>query len=137
MRVYHTALRAGLGSTSPVLYTATINACRARGGGTAGAAAAAGGASSASSAATSSPISLSSSGLPATASYPKPVLQVSATVGGIAATVDYLGAAPYFVAGVFQFNVKIPAGVTPGNAVPVVVKVGDAESPAVVTIAVK
>ena len=76
-------------------------------------------------------------GLPATASYPKPVLQVSATVGGIAATVDYLGAAPNFVAGVFQFNVKIPAGVTPGNAVPVVVKVGDAESPAVVTIAVK
>jgi immune inhibitor A len=76
-------------------------------------------------------------GLPATASYPKPVLKVSATVGGITATVDYLGAAPYFVAGVFQLNVKIPAGVTPGNAVPVVVKVGDVESPAVVTIAVK
>jgi immune inhibitor A len=76
-------------------------------------------------------------GLPATASYPKPVLKVSATVGGIPAEVQYLGAAPYFVAGVFQLNVKIPAGVTPGNAVPVVVKVGDVESPAVVTIAVK
>jgi immune inhibitor A len=76
-------------------------------------------------------------GLPATASYPKPVLKVSATVGGLPAEVQYLGAAPYFVAGVFQMNIKIPAGITPGNAVPVVVKVGDLESPSVTTIAVK
>ena len=76
-------------------------------------------------------------GLPATASYPKPVLNVSATVGGIAAKVEYLGAAPLFVAGVFQLNITIPAGVAPSSAVPVVVKVGDMESPAVVTIAVK
>ncbi len=76
-------------------------------------------------------------GLPATTSYPKPVLNVSATVDGLPAKVEYLGAAPYFVAGVFQMNIRIPDGVTPGSAVPVVVKVGEMESPAVVTIAVK
>jgi len=76
-------------------------------------------------------------GLPATASFPKPLQKVSATVGGLPAKVEYLGAAPYFVAGVFQTNIRIPEGVTPGSAVPVVVKVGDVESPAVVTIAVK
>jgi len=76
-------------------------------------------------------------GLPATGPSPKPVQKVSATVGGLPASVKYLGAAPYFVAGVFQANIEIPDGVTPGTAVPVVVKVGDVESPAVVTIAVK
>jgi uncharacterized protein (TIGR03437 family) len=76
-------------------------------------------------------------GLPATVPYPEPVLKESATVGGIAAEVQYLGAAPYFVAGVFQLNIKIPAGVAPGSAVPVVVKVGGNESPDGVTVAVK
>ena len=44
---------------------------------------------------------------------------VTATVGGQPATVQFAGLAPGFV-GLYQVNVQIPAGVTPGSAVPVV-----------------
>ena len=49
---------------------------------------------------------------------------------------QYAGGAPGEVAGVMQINVQIPSGITPGNAVPVVVQVGNATSQAGVTIAV-
>ena len=42
-----------------------------------------------------------------------------ATVGGIPAVVQFAGLSPGFV-GLYQVNVQIPAGVTPGAAVPVV-----------------
>ena len=46
------------------------------------------------------------------------------------------GGSPGQVAGLLQINGVIPAGVTPGSAVPVVIKVGGATSQAGVTIAV-
>jgi uncharacterized protein (TIGR03437 family) len=54
----------------------------------------------------------------------KPILPVTATVGGLPATVAYYGSAPGIVYGVMQVNVTIPAGVTPGPSVPVVITVG-------------
>jgi uncharacterized protein (TIGR03437 family) len=68
--------------------------------------------------------------------YPKPVLPVSATIGGVAATVLYYGAAPGDVAGAFQMNVMVPAGIAIGAAVPVTFMVGTKTSQAGVTIAV-
>jgi adhesin/invasin len=68
--------------------------------------------------------------------FPKPNLPVQVTIGGVNAQVAYFGEAPGLVSGVFQANVVVPAGITPGNA-PVVVTVGTASSPAGVTIAVK
>jgi uncharacterized protein (TIGR03437 family) len=47
---------------------------------------------------------------------------VSATIGGVAvpaANIEYAGPAPGFV-GLYQVNIQIPAGVAPGNTVPVV-----------------
>ncbi|MGA3025939.1 MAG: hypothetical protein ABSF98_14310 [Bryobacteraceae bacterium] len=67
----------------------------------------------------------------------KPLLPVKVTIGGIEATLNYFGSAPDAVAGLFQVNAMMPAGVTPGPAVPVVLMVGDARSPDGVTIAVK
>ncbi len=69
--------------------------------------------------------------------YPKPVLPVTATIGGMPATVLYYGAAPGDVAGAFQLNVMVPAGVSPGPTVPVTFTVGSRSSQAGVTIAVK
>ncbi len=60
--------------------------------------------------------------------YPAPVLNVTATVGGMAATTNYAGAAPGAVAGLMQVNVLIPTGVTPGGSVPVVLTVGSAST---------
>ena len=51
---------------------------------------------------------------------PKPVQQVSVTIGGVPATTEYVGGSPGSVAGLLQVNVRIPAGVTAGPAVPVV-----------------
>jgi len=75
-------------------------------------------------------------GRPATTVFPSPVLPASVSIGGIDAVVKYFGAAPSLVAGVFQANVVIPAGV-PSGSVPVVVKVGGVSSPAGVTMAVQ
>lgn len=66
--------------------------------------------------------------------FPKPVLDVGVTIGGRAAEVLYAGAAPGFVAGVLQINVRVPAGLT--GSQPLVVRVGETASPAS-TIAVR
>ena len=58
-------------------------------------------------------------------------------IGGMPAKVWYSGGAPTAVAGLTQINAEIPAGVTPGPAVPVTVKVGAYTSQAGVTLAVK
>jgi len=66
---------------------------------------------------------------------PAPVQKVTATVGGIAATVAYAGAVPGVVAGLMQVNIQIPASstnattgvittLTPGGYVPVILTVG-------------
>jgi uncharacterized protein (TIGR03437 family) len=69
--------------------------------------------------------------------YPKPVLPVSVTIGGIPAAVAYAGAAPGDVAGVIQINVTIDNAVTPGPAVPIAITIGTKTSPAGTTIAVQ
>jgi uncharacterized protein (TIGR03437 family) len=50
--------------------------------------------------------------------------------------VQYAGAAPGNVAGLFQVNVQIPAGAGTGD-VPIVIQVGDAKSQPGMTISVK
>jgi uncharacterized protein (TIGR03437 family) len=62
---------------------------------------------------------------------------VSVTIGGQPADVVYAGSAPGFVSGALQVNARIPNGVAPGSAVPVVLTIGNASSQAGVTIAVQ
>ena len=75
-------------------------------------------------------------GKPASDSLPHPNLSVGVTIGGQTAQVQYAGGAPGEVAGVVQVNVQIPAGIQTGNAVPVVLSVGNVSSQAGVTVAV-
>jgi len=60
---------------------------------------------------------------------------VTVTIGGVEAQLLFAGLAPRF-AGLYQVNVFVPAGVTPGDAVPVVITVAGQSSPPV-TIAVR
>ena len=75
-------------------------------------------------------------GLINAAPLPVPVAAVKVTIGGQTANVNFAGGAPGLVAGVFQVNAQIPAGVTAGSAVPVVVQVGGSNSQPNVTLAV-
>jgi uncharacterized protein (TIGR03437 family) len=70
--------------------------------------------------------------------YPKPLLPVKVTIGGVDATsgILYTGAAPSLVAGVFQINVTVPQNLAAG-AVPVVVTVGSASSQSGLTVSLK
>jgi uncharacterized protein (TIGR03437 family) len=73
----------------------------------------------------------------ATDAYPKPVLPPSVKIGDTDAEIVWYGTAPGAVAGVLQVNVRVPAGVTPSDAVPIVLKIGDYASRAGVTLAVR
>ncbi|HMC59994.1 MAG TPA: IPT/TIG domain-containing protein, partial [Candidatus Solibacter sp.] len=66
---------------------------------------------------------------------PKPAAPVTATIGGVPATVQFAGEAPNNVAGVMQVNVTVPANL-PAGALPLVLTVGAAGSQPGVTIAV-
>jgi uncharacterized protein (TIGR03437 family) len=66
----------------------------------------------------------------------KPVQTVTATVGGVPATVEYAGSAPSILYGVMQVNVRIPDTATSGNAA-LVINVGSTPTQANVTVAVK
>ena len=68
---------------------------------------------------------------------PKPIQQVSVTIGGVPATVEYAGGSPGSVAGLLQVNVRIPASVTAGPTVPVVLRVESAGSREGVTVAIR
>jgi xyloglucan-specific exo-beta-1,4-glucanase len=68
---------------------------------------------------------------------PLPILPVTVQIDGIDATVSFAGDAPDIVSGVIQVNAQVPAGVSPGPAVPVVIKVGGYPSQLGVTLAVK
>jgi len=70
------------------------------------------------------------------APYPHPVLPVTATIGGVTATVAYAGAAPTSVAGLMQVNVQIPSGIATSTASSVTVSVGGVPAQSGVTIAV-
>jgi uncharacterized protein (TIGR03437 family) len=69
-------------------------------------------------------------------SLPKPVRQVQAWVDGKPAEVQYAGAAPNAVAGLFQVNVRIPLNAASGD-VPIEIQVGTARTQAGITVAVK
>jgi len=60
---------------------------------------------------------------------------VAVTIGGVPANVLFAGLAPGFT-GLYQLNVVVPPGVSPGDAVPVVLTVAGESSPPV-TIAVQ
>lgn len=75
-------------------------------------------------------------GRPASDVLPRPVAPVTVQIGGMAATAEYAGAAPGNMAGVFQINARVPAGVT-GERVPVRVTVGGQASQDGVTVAVR
>ena len=75
-------------------------------------------------------------GLPAREPFPAPALPVKVTAGGLAAEVLYAGPAPGMV-GVFQLNVRLPAGYVPSGALPVVLHLGPFQSQAGVTITLK
>ena len=67
--------------------------------------------------------------------------QVTATIGGVNAPVSYAGLTPT-LAGLYQVNVQVPQGLTPGSAVPVVITTVDPNNGATsksnsVTIAVQ
>ncbi len=76
-------------------------------------------------------------GLVASAPLPTPVGHVSVTIGGLPCQLSYEGAAPGLVSGVLQINAQVPAGVTPGPAVPVQIGIGTASSLPLVTVAVQ
>jgi endo-1,4-beta-xylanase len=61
---------------------------------------------------------------------------VTATIGGMTATVDYSGPAPGLVNGAVQVNLTIPSGLASGPQ-PVVITVGTAQTQAGITVAVK
>lgn len=61
---------------------------------------------------------------------------VQVTIGGQSADVLYAGTAPT-LPGVTQINVRIPAGINPGSAVPVIVTIGGVSSQRGVTLAVQ
>ena len=65
------------------------------------------------------------------------MLPVKATIGGIGAAVSYHGSAPGEAAGILQVDAVVPAGVTPGAAVPVIITVGGQPSQSGITIAVR
>lgn len=62
---------------------------------------------------------------------PKPRLAVSVQIGGLNSEILYAGAAPQQISGILQVNCRVPDGVKPGIAVPVLLTVGDTTSPPV------
>jgi uncharacterized protein (TIGR03437 family) len=76
-------------------------------------------------------------GLLASAPLPAPNANVTVTIGGFPCLLNFEGAAPGFISGLVQINAQVPAGVTPGPAVPVEVSIGSASSTSAITVAVK
>ncbi|MFN0101871.1 MAG: putative Ig domain-containing protein [Bryobacteraceae bacterium] len=68
---------------------------------------------------------------------PRPALPVRVTIGGREGVVLYAGGAPGLVAGLVQVNVRVPADVVAGDAVPVVLRVGEAIGAPGATLAVQ
>jgi uncharacterized protein (TIGR03437 family) len=68
--------------------------------------------------------------------FKSPIL-VKVNIGGINATVSYAGWIADGLAGLYQINAVVPTTVTVGDAVPVVVSVGTANSQSGVTMAVQ
>jgi uncharacterized protein (TIGR03437 family) len=70
----------------------------------------------------------------ANATLPVPVERVTVVISGTAAKVAYAGAAPGFVAGVFQINAVIPPNIFTDVDIPIVVQVGGQISQAALSV---
>ena len=66
-----------------------------------------------------------------------PTAPVRVLIGGVRAEVLYAGSGGEQLSGVFQVNVRVPTGITPGSSVPVTLVVGNSQSQAGVTMAVR
>lgn len=66
----------------------------------------------------------------------RPLLQVTATIGGRPATVTYAGSASTQVSGIFQANILIPEDIEPGS-VPIQLQVGGVATQPGITIVVR
>jgi uncharacterized protein (TIGR03437 family) len=64
-------------------------------------------------------------------------LPVSATIGGVAATVLYAGAAPNQIGGLTQINILIPDGLLSNPNVPITLTVANVTTPPGVTISIR
>jgi uncharacterized protein (TIGR03437 family) len=62
---------------------------------------------------------------------------VAAAIGGTNATVVYAGESPDETTGLQQINAQVPAGISPGPDVQIVLTVNGASTQASVTVAVK
>jgi len=69
--------------------------------------------------------------------FPSPVGQVSVTIGGANATILYAGAAPGFVAGLLQINVRVPAGLPSPASAALVLNIVSASSQPGCTLAIR
>jgi uncharacterized protein (TIGR03437 family) len=67
---------------------------------------------------------------------PQLTLPVSVSIGGLDAPVTYAGGVPGSIAGLTQINAQVPASLTPGNGIPIVIKIGGVSSSNGVTISV-
>ena len=76
-------------------------------------------------------------GLPADAVLPRPKLRVKVQIGGLEAKVHYAGGAPNFSSGLMQVNAEVPSNAPTGEAVPVLLWVGEKSSQSEVTISLK
>jgi uncharacterized protein (TIGR03437 family) len=68
---------------------------------------------------------------------PRPVLTVLAQIGGLAADVVYAGGSPGLVEGVIQINLRIPSASPTGDAVPLILSVGNSTSQPNITLAIQ
>ena len=66
-----------------------------------------------------------------------PVGRVTVRINNIDAPVVYSGAAPGLIQGLIQINARVPAAAPLGNAVPIVVRINNVDSPAGVTVAIR
>ncbi len=76
-------------------------------------------------------------GLLAISTYPAPLLPVFVSFGGQNSQVLYAGAAPGLAAGLLQINARLPKNLPRGAAIPVVIRIGNAQSQAGVTVFTK
>jgi uncharacterized protein (TIGR03437 family) len=68
---------------------------------------------------------------------PVPLLPVSVSISGKVAEVLYVGGGPGLIFGLLQVNARVPQGIPPGAAIPIVVTAGKFASQGAVTVAVK
>ncbi|MBI2689919.1 MAG: hypothetical protein HYX27_26740 [Acidobacteria bacterium] len=66
-----------------------------------------------------------------------PAGRVTVRINNVDAPVVYAGAAPGLIQGLIQINARVPAAAPLGNAVPIVIRVNNVDSPAGVTVAIR